>query len=381
MDCCFSCFYCFEKDNHKKTYITDDVISNIVKYIKKRKNLQSISLTWFGGEPLMAIDKMQEFYHKLRKVWKGRFSSNVITTAFHIDEQTIEILKEIEVTSMQISIDGNDEIYLCSINAKADAINNQKLKELTTKEIPFSAIMSGSYTKPNKSDFPAPKDLILKIGAKIMMLKNDTNGKYVNGSLGTIVNLDANKIVVNMKGIDYDINREKWEDFEYTYHKGKKKLDKMPIGTFEQFPIQLAWAITIHKSQGKTFDNIIIDLDNGAFATGQTYVALSRCRTLNGIKLTQPITPPNILVDNQVINFTKKQVAKNKKAVREKIKTAIQKQSSVKIFYIKENGQQSQRTISNIHYSDSKNKKIGAYCHLRNEQRPFVIDRIKRIYI
>jgi len=111
MDCCFSCFYCFEKGNHKKNYITEEVLDAIIKNIEKRKDLQNINLTWFGGEPLMAIDKMQQFYNKFRKVWKGSFLSNVITTGFHIDEKVIDILKEIEVTGMQITLDGTEKTH------------------------------------------------------------------------------------------------------------------------------------------------------------------------------------------------------------------------------------------------------------------------------
>ncbi|MDR0828880.1 MAG: SPASM domain-containing protein [Prevotellaceae bacterium] len=111
MDCCFSCFYCFEKGNHTKTYITDEVMNAIVKNISNRKELQYINLTWFGGEPLMAIDKMRIFYHKFRPLFKGNFSSNIITTAFHIDENVIDILKEIEVTSMQITLDGTEKTH------------------------------------------------------------------------------------------------------------------------------------------------------------------------------------------------------------------------------------------------------------------------------
>jgi len=111
MDCCFSCFYCFEKGNHKKTYMTEEVMDSIAKNIENRKELQSIHITWFGGEPLMAIDKMQEFYKKFRKVWKGEFSSKIITTAHHITPEVIEVLKEIEVKSMQITLDGAEKTH------------------------------------------------------------------------------------------------------------------------------------------------------------------------------------------------------------------------------------------------------------------------------
>lgn len=111
MDCCFSCFYCFEKGNHSKKYITEKVMDSIIKNIQSRKELEHVHISWFGGEPLMAIDKMQEFYHKLMKVWKGEFSSHIITTAHHITRETIDILKEIKVTSMQITLDGTEKTH------------------------------------------------------------------------------------------------------------------------------------------------------------------------------------------------------------------------------------------------------------------------------
>lgn len=110
MDCCFSCFYCFEKDKDK-SYMTSDVIDAIIKNINKRRDLRFIHVTWFGGEPLMAIDKMQEFYCKFRPTFKGAFSSNIITTAHHINERVIDILKEIEVSYMQITIDGIEKTH------------------------------------------------------------------------------------------------------------------------------------------------------------------------------------------------------------------------------------------------------------------------------
>ena len=111
MDCCFTCFYCFEKGNHRKTYMSEKVMNSIIKNIENRKNLQSINITWFGGEPLMAIDKMREFYKKLRKVWKGDFTSRIITTAHNITPEVIDILKEIEVTNMQITLDGVEKTH------------------------------------------------------------------------------------------------------------------------------------------------------------------------------------------------------------------------------------------------------------------------------
>lgn len=283
----------------------------------------------------------------------------------------------------------DDEIHLCSKNATADNINSTKLAALQTKEHRYNAILTGSFSEDTNRDtkYPADKELVLKVGAKIMMIKADSNNRWVNGDIGKVIKLDDNQIVVTLKGINYNVGIEIWEDVEYEYvratNRGRGKLKTKVIGTFEQFPVRLAWAVTIHKSQGLTFDKIIVDLGDGAFAHGQTYVALSRCRTLGNIKLAQRITYSDIHIDNVVVNYTKKQIAKNKKNVREKIKLAIQKQSSLNIFYTNEKGEQSRRTISGIFYkTDSKNKKIGVSSDSNQVNTTFVnfkIENIKRI--
>lgn len=282
-----------------------------------------------------------------------------------------------------------DEIHLCSKNATADNINSTKLAALQTNEHRYNAILTGSFTEETNRDtkYPAEKELVLKVGAKIMMIKTDASNRWVNGDIGKIIKLGDNEIVVTIKGIDYNVEKENWEDIEYEYVKpttGRRgKLKTKVVGTFEQFPVRLAWAVTIHKSQGLTFDKIIIDLGDGAFAHGQTYVALSRCRTLGNIKLAQQITYSDIHIDNVVVNFTKKQIAKNKKNVREKIKLAIQKQSILNIFYTDAKGEQSRRTISGIFYkTGSNNKKIGVSSDSKQVNTAFVnfkIENIKRI--
>lgn len=301
--------------------------------------------------------------------------------------------KLLKILNKQCAVVFDDEIHLCSKNANADKINSTKLVDLQTKEHRYFATLTGSFLRSynEKTDketkYPADKELILKVGAKIMMIKNGIENRWVNGDIGKVIKLGDNEIVVNLKGIDYTVGIEKWEDVEYEYvrstNRGRGKLKTKVIGTFEQFPVRLAWAVTIHKSQGLTFDKIIVDLGDGAFAHGQTYVALSRCRTLGNIKLAQRITYSDIHIDNVVVNFTKKQIAKNKKNVREKIKLAIQKQSSLNIFYMNEKGEQSRRTISGIFYkTGSKNKKIGVSSDSKEKNTAFVnfkIENIKRI--
>ena len=190
-------------------------------------------------------------------------------------------------------------ITLCATNAKVNSINNEELKKIASPTFEYTAKVSGHF---GTNVFPTDQHLWLKEKAQIMFVKNDQEGRFVNGSLGQIMELSHDKIVVKVfsnhdeKLIDLD--REEWGIRKYEIDPENPNAFKSSIsGTFTQYPIKLAWAITIHKSQGKTFDNIIVDLGRGAFDFGQTYVALSRCRTFEGIKLSHKIRPKDIMVD------------------------------------------------------------------------------------
>jgi ATP-dependent exoDNAse (exonuclease V) alpha subunit len=139
------------------------------------------------------------------------------------------------------------------------------------------------------------------------MLKNDPENRWVNGSLGIVKYLGEDGIKVEIaEGYSYWVKKETWESIEYEYDRETKKIEAKVIGTFTQYPIKAAWAVTIHKSQGQTFDRVAIDLGNGAFAHGQTYVALSRCTSLEGIELRRPVQYKDIILDPQVVGFMKK---------------------------------------------------------------------------
>jgi ATP-dependent DNA helicase PIF1 len=151
----------------------------------------------------------------------------------------------------------------------------------------------------------------LKPGARVMLLKNDPARRYVNGTIGIIDTLKDQFITVRIKRENreeqVEISPHEWEILKYTTDRKTGEIRTETIGSFIQFPIRLAWAITIHKSQGKTFDKVLIDLKGGAFEHGQTYVALSRCRTLDGILLQHPVRYPDILIDERIIDFYQQQ--------------------------------------------------------------------------
>jgi len=196
-------------------------------------------------------------------------------------------------------------ITLCARNYTADKINQTQLSLLDNESKPYVAKVTGNF---QPSQFPTDPILNLKIGAQVMILRNDPEGKYVNGSIGIIQSLSENEVELRL---DQDGNKSKvtlgplsWEILQYKLDaKNPNKISTETIGTFTQIPIKLAWGVTIHKAQGKTFDKIIIDLAGGAFEHGQTYVALSRCRTLDGIVLRHPLKPTDLKTDPVILDY------------------------------------------------------------------------------
>src|SRR5882757_369185 len=195
-------------------------------------------------------------------------------------------------------------ITLTSHNAKADGINQAELSKLPVRQHAFEASVTGEF---NDKAYPAEKTLQLKEGAQIMLIKNDKgeSRRYFNGKIGTIKKLSAEKIVVVFPGEPDDLTLEKetWKNIRYHYDKEKDKIEEEELGTFSQYPVRLAWAITIHKSQGLTFEKAVIDA-GASFAPGQVYVALSRLTSLNGLVLRSRILPYSISTDERVIGFT-----------------------------------------------------------------------------
>jgi ATP-dependent DNA helicase PIF1 len=202
-----------------------------------------------------------------------------------------------------------DEQYitLTTTNQVAIKMNNQELDKINEPAFTFKATIEGNI---NESSYPNDPNLVLKEGAQVMFVRNDLYGRWVNGTIGRINYVDADTLCVTVTDDgskkDHIVEKQEWEVLKYTWDDKSKKVTTEIIGTFTQYPIKLAWAITIHKSQGKTFDKVIVDLGYGAFATGQVYVALSRCTTLEGLVLRQPIKVSDIRVDERIIAFAKK---------------------------------------------------------------------------
>lgn len=193
-------------------------------------------------------------------------------------------------------------LVLTTTNALAEDINATKLAGLGGKPRSYAGTLSGDFGMKG-GRLPAPEELILKVGAQVMFVKNDSEGRWVNGTIGLVEKLGNEMISVSVGNVVYEVEPEKWKTIGYEFSEEKGEIAEKTLGTYMQFPLTLAWAITIHKSQGKTLERVIIDLGSGAFAAGQLYVALSRCKSLAGIALKQPITPADIRCNNEVIEF------------------------------------------------------------------------------
>jgi len=218
-----------------------------------------------------------------------------------IDE---ELLQELNERNEEQEMLEQTYITLTARNAVAQNINQTKLDELDAPVFTYLAKISGQF---NPTLYPTDAALKLRIGAQVMMIKNDPGKKYVNGSLGVVEQIDESTIRIRIqkdqKSELVEVTKQEWEVLKYT-SKGKNlEIQTEVVGSFIQYPIKLAWAITIHKSQGKTFDHVLIDLKGGAFEHGQTYVALSRCRTFTGIRLARPVSYRDILVDQRIVDF------------------------------------------------------------------------------
>jgi hypothetical protein len=193
-------------------------------------------------------------------------------------------------------------IILTTTNRLADAYNQERLDRLPTPSQAFHGTFSGDFPL---SYLPTAQSLSLKVGAQVMLLTNDPLKRWVNGDLGTIQVLDetsdSDGIQIKLSnGQAVSVPPYTWKKTKFYFNADSQEIEEEIVGSFTQYPLRLAWAITIHKSQGKTYDKVVIDFGSGTFAPGQAYVALSRCRSLEGIILMHPLEPAHVMVDPRV---------------------------------------------------------------------------------
>ena len=203
-------------------------------------------------------------------------------------------------------------ITLATRNDAVDRINHRNLEQLAGKAMTARAETSGDF---DRGPYPADERLDLKVGAQVMLLRNDPDARWVNGSVGEVTRIDRT-VYVEIDGEEHEVEPIVWEKLKYSYSPTTKELKRDVVGEFTQFPLRLAWAVTIHKSQGKTYDKAIVDLGSRAFTPGQTYVALSRIRSLEGLYLSRPLRANDIFVDDDVMRFLR-QVAETQRAERQ----------------------------------------------------------------
>lgn len=282
-------------------------------------------------------------------------------------------------------------ISLTSVNATADEINERQLSRLKGKTWKARGSVEGKF---EKEYLPTALELNLKQGAQIMLLNNDSFGRWINGTIGKVMGFvqddEGDEVIVALldNGDIVEIARNTWEIYRY-FLKGKE-LASEPVGSFTQYPVRLAFAVTIHKSQGKTFERALIDVGRGTFAHGQMYVALSRCVSLEGIVLRQPLKKSHILMDWKIVRFlTGLQYDKAAEHCSREdrialIRQAIEDRQDLDIVYLKGKDEKSRRRIRPIGVGEMEFKGhpftgLNAWCLLRGGKRVFNVDRILEI--
>ncbi len=316
-----------------------DMLDAIDYLLKRYRNNQQL----FGGVQILFIgdmyqlppvvqqhewDQMKEYYPSPFFFHAQALQNNMplyieLKTIYRQSDQVfIDILNRIRnscTTSADLQIlnkrynpsfkltEENRYIVLCTHNYKADKINNDELARLTAKAVSFSGKISGDFAE---NSLPTDFNLLLKVGAQVMFVKNDAGEKrrYYNGKLAVVSFLSEKKIIVRFEnGHEMELEEETWRNVRYSLNEDSGDIQEEELGAFTQYPIRLAWAITIHKSQGLTFDRVVIDAGQ-AFAAGQVYVALSRCTSLDGIVLFSRITADSIRTDEGAIAFSRKEL-------------------------------------------------------------------------
>lgn len=371
---------------------------------------RDIILNGYGGQYFFDAPVFKNYsYHfkELTKVFRQseeeiqfkQLLNNVRINEVEFDDMTLLNSRHKDNAGEQ-----ENSIFLTTRRNIARNINKEKLDLLNGEEQVYIGELQAKYIRLRdeseeklENKLPAPYKLKLKKGAQIMMLKNDAGKRWVNGTIGKVEKLENDKIIVSINGRKHSVEKESWNEVEYVLNREKDEFEEKIIAGFTQYPIRLSYAMTIHKSQGKTFEKITVDVGTGAFAHGQVYVALSRSTTLNGIILNNPIRNNDIIVDPRVVEYyknksipTKKKIKEynsSPKEIRDVIKSAIDRNKNVEIDYAKYSGELSTRKLSKLEISNEfgefgyDNDHIKAFCHLRNEERNFKIDRIKKIEI
>ena len=308
-----------------------------------------------------------------------------------VSEQDIDYLNRRFLPSFKPN---KDQFYinLNAINKTANEVNETYLNKLKSKMFKSTAHISGQF---GKEYFPTNELLQFKRGAQVMLLNNDSKKRWVNGSVGRIIDIEDKKeycvqIQLYPENKIVSVHPYTWEIYQFSFSQKKKAIVSNLVGTFTQFPFRLAWAITIHKSQGKTFEQVIIDMSRGMFASGQAYVALSRCVSFKGLVLKTPIKKHHIRTDYRIFKFLTQQQynqSEQEMPLQDKmdfIQKAIDSEKQIKMIYLKANDTRSSRVVKPLEcgtqsYKGVRYQGMRAFCLNIRDERMFRIDRILKL--
>jgi ATP-dependent exoDNAse (exonuclease V) alpha subunit len=205
------------------------------------------------------------------------------------------------LVSKRSAVEASDtHVVLTPNNANAFRINQMRLAGLKGERKIFAADVQGQF---DDKSFPTEADLELKVGARVMLIRNDPEGRWVNGTLAHVEGFGSKSVIVKIGRRAHEIEQAAWEKYRYDFEMDTKKVKREVVGTFKQVPLRLAYAVTVHKAQGLTLDNVYIDFDSGMFAHGQAYVAFSRARTLEGLEISRPLRPRDLVLDRDAFSF------------------------------------------------------------------------------
>lgn len=269
-------------------------------------DLKNYFKTTFGSEYFFSAQVFQNLSYKkmeLSQIFRQKdptfikLLNNIRIGHSHFDD--LQLLNKRVVPGFMPS-DRDMFITLATTNAIADGENERRISNIEGPEFSYNSKVEGRF---EKNAYPTNEVLKLKKGAQIMTLKNDSGRRWVNGSIGKVAKISDQEITIEINGEKNVIEKHTWQVIEYELNKETEKIEPVVKGSFTQYPLKLAWAVTIHKSQGKTFDQVVIDLGNGAFAHGQTYVALSRCTSFEGIILKNNVRAMDIILDKKVQDY------------------------------------------------------------------------------
>ncbi|MEO8420232.1 MAG: AAA family ATPase [Hyphomicrobium sp.] len=254
------------------------------------------SLSEGAGVSLLELDQVyrqseEDFLHVLNRIRDG-----------DVTEEDLEVLNE-RTHPIRTLGEGDSYVILTPTNAAAQRINMAYLEALPAGVRTYEAGITGDYAD---GAHPTDASLLLKQGAKVILLRNDPDRRWVNGTIARIARLEDKRVWIELDGKTHEIEPVSWEARRYSFDQAAEKIVENVTGTFRQFPLRLAWALTIHKSQGLTLDKVYIDLGRGTFAHGQAYVALSRCRSLDGLALARPLRPSDIMFDRSAMGYRDK---------------------------------------------------------------------------